>query len=79
MNALKFLKQALIILTISFIGEGFHYWIPLGIPASIYGMVLLFLLLVTGVIKPVMIKETSSMLIALMPILFVPSAVGLME
>lgn len=76
---MKFLKQFLIILTISFIGEALRYLIPLPIPASIYGMVLLFLLLLTGVVKLDAVKDAGKFLIEIMPVMFIPAGVGLME
>ena len=45
---MKYLKQLLIILGISFLGELLKYFLPLPIPASIYGMVILFALLSTS-------------------------------
>ena len=39
---MRLLKQFLIILMITFLGEGLKYILPLPIPASIYGMVILF-------------------------------------
>ena len=42
---MKYVRQLLIILFVSFFGELLKYIIPLSIPASIYGMVLLFLAL----------------------------------
>ncbi|MCE2603849.1 CidA/LrgA family protein, partial [Pseudomonas aeruginosa] len=54
-------------------------FIPAPIPASIYGLVILLVLLLTGIVKVGHIKETSDFLIAVMPLMFVPPAVGLME
>ena len=45
---MKYVRQFLIILVISFIGELLRYYIPLKIPASIYGLVSSW-----GVLKPV--------------------------
>lgn len=39
---MKYLKQFLIILAISMIGEILKYLLPLPVPASIYGMLILF-------------------------------------
>lgn len=75
---MKYFKQFLIILTISFIGEILKYFIPLPIPASIYGMVLLFAGLMTGVIPLASVKETGKFLIDIMPVMFIPAGVGLM-
>ena len=48
---MKYLKQLLIILGISFLGELLKYFLPLPIPASIYGMVILFALLLSGALS----------------------------
>ena len=76
---MKYVKQFLIIIIISFVGEVIHHFIPLPIPASIYGMVLLFLLLEFKLIKPAQIQETCNFLIQAMPVMFIPAGVGLLE
>ena len=48
---MKYLKQFLIILAISMIGEILKYLLPLPVPASIYGMLILFVGLMTGIIR----------------------------
>lgn len=75
---MKYVKQFLLILFISFIGEIFNKLIPLPIPASIYGMMILFFGLLIGVIKLENVKEVGSFLIEIMPIMFIPAGVGLM-
>ena len=75
---MKYIKQFIVILGISFIGEILKYLLPLPIPASIYGMVLLFTGLMTGVIKLESVKETGVFLIEIMPVMFIPAGVGLM-
>ena len=42
---MKSMKQFAIILMFSFIGEALHALIPMPVPASIYGIILLFLAL----------------------------------
>lgn len=76
---MKFLIQFLIIIAFSFAGELLHYCLPLPIPASIYGIILLFLALELKVLKVKDIRETSSFLIAVMPVMFIPAAVGLID
>lgn len=75
---MKYIKQFLLILGISFLGEGLKYFIPLPIPASIYGMVIMFICLMTGLIKLDDVKETGKFLIEIMPVMFIPAGVGLM-
>lgn len=76
---MKYIKQFTIILTISLIGEMLNRIIPLPIPASIYGMVIMFTALVTGIIRLSAVKETGKFLIYIMPLMFIPPTVGLME
>lgn len=76
---MKYIKQFGIILTISFIGEICNHFIPLPIPASIYGMVILLVGLMSGIIKLESVKETGKFLIEIMPLMFIPAAVGLLE
>ena len=76
---MKYLKQFLIILTISFAGETLYHLIPLPIPASIYGILILFTLLETKLLPLSAVKETGKFLIEIMPVMFIPAAVGLLE
>ena len=76
---MKYLKQFAIILGISFLGEVLHHLLPFPIPASIYGIVTLFVLLSTKVLKVSQVKETSAFLIEIMPAMFIPAAVGLIN
>lgn len=69
----------MIIIGFSFIGEFLHYILPLPIPASIYGIVLLFAALELKILKVNDIREVSSFLIAVMPMMFIPAAVGLVN
>ena len=72
---MKYVKQFFIILLISFVGELFKYLIPLPIPASIYGMVILFIGLMTGLIRLDDVKDVGKFLIEM----FIPAGVGLIE
>ncbi|HJB34612.1 MAG TPA: CidA/LrgA family protein [Candidatus Blautia merdipullorum] len=76
---MKFLKQFSIILFISFLGEILHTLIPLPVPASVYGLVLMLAALVTGILKLGQVRETAAFLIEIMPVMFIPAGVGLME
>lgn len=76
---MKYLKQFFIIIVISFFGEIMHAVIPLSVPASIYGIVLLFTGLMTGIVPLESVKEAGAFLIEIMPVMFIPAAVGLVE
>ncbi len=74
---MKYIKQFLIIISISCIGELLNYIIPLPIPASIYGLVIMLGLLTSKKLKLEAVKETADFLINIMPIMFIPASVGL--
>ena len=76
---MKYLKQFCIILLISLVGELLHILIPLPIPASVYGLVLMLTALCTGILKLTQVRETADFLIEIMPVMFIPAAVGLLE
>ena len=76
---MKYLKQLLIILVFTGLGEILAYVIPFPIPAAIYGIVLMLLSLLTGLLKPESVKDVSSFLISIMPVLFVPPSVRILE
>lgn len=75
---MEYIKQFMIILAISFAGEFLKFILPFPISGSIYGMILLFLLLLAGCIKIDQIRGAAKFLLNIMPILFIPSAVGIM-
>jgi len=68
-----------IILAVSFAGEALAALLPLPVPGSVYGLCLMLVLLCTGVLKADSIRKTATFLIEMMPLLFVPGTVGLME
>lgn len=76
---MKYLKQFCIILFVSFLGELLHILMPLPIPASVYGLVLMLLLLCTGILKLTQVRETADFLIEIMPVMFIPAAAGLLD
>lgn len=75
---MKYVRQFLIILVFSFIGELLKFLIPLPIPASIYGLVLMFLALQFKILKIESVKETAKFLVEIMPVMFIPAGVELL-
>lgn len=75
---MKNLRQFFVIILLSFIGEVLHRVLPLPVPASIYGLILMLVLLCTGVIKLEQVENASDFLVEIMPVMFIPAAVGLM-
>lgn len=76
---MKYIKQFTIILTITVCAELLRYLIPYKIPATIYGLVLLVVLLRSKILKLDQIYDTSSFLLNIMPLLYIPALVGLMN
>lgn len=76
---MRFLKQLTIIIAVCFAGEAVKYILPFPVPGSIYGMVIMFLLLVCGAIKLDKVETTADFLVDCMPIMFVPGGVGLIK
>lgn len=60
-------------------GEALQRLLPLPIPASVYGLALLFAALCLGLVKLDQVKTTGNFLSSLLPILFVSPTVGIVE
>ncbi len=75
---MRYMKQFGIILGVTCIGEVLKYFIPLPVPGSIYGLVLMLVLLMTGILKAEQVKDVGEFLIEIMPLMFIPAGVGLM-
>lgn len=76
---MKYLKQFCVILGFSFLGELCHFVIPWPLPASIYGMVLLFLALALKLLPLEKVSETGHLFVSIMPVLFVAPTVNLLD
>lgn len=76
---MKYLTQCCIIMGFTLLGEVLQRIVPLPIPASVYGIALLFAALCLKWVKVEQIKETGSFLSSILPILFVSPAVGIVE
>ena len=74
---MKYIRQFLIILSVSCIGEVLTYLIPLPIPASIYGLVIMLGLLISKKLRLEAVENVANFLVEIMPVLFIPAAVGL--
>jgi len=75
---LKYFFQITIIFVITFVGEILEMLFPLPIPGSIYGLMILFFMLCTGMLKAEHVEEAAQFLLTVMPAVFVPAAVSLM-
>ena len=76
---MKYIKESAIIFGITMIGEFLNRLLPLPVPAGVYGLFLLLLLLCTKVLKLEAIEATGNFLLDTMPIMFIPASVGLID
>ena len=76
---MKYITQVMIILLFTFLGEVLAYVIPFPIPAAIYGIVLMLIALGAGILKLSQVKDVSGFLISIMPVLYVPACVRILE
>lgn len=76
---MQYLSQFLIILGFTLGGEVLQRVVPLPIPASVYGLVLLFAALCLKLVKLEKVKEAGSFLVSILPVLFVSPTVGILE
>lgn len=76
---MNFLKQLIILCACLFVGSILKALIPLPIPETIYGMLLLFILFAIKAIKTDDIRKTSDAILDNFAFLFVPAGVGIIE
>ena len=74
---MKYLLQFSIIGLITFVAELLSYFIPIPVPAGIYGLIILFILLTLKVIKLEWVEDAANFLLSVMSIMFVPAIVSL--
>ena len=76
---MKYLNEFLIILGFTGLGEVLQRVVPLPIPASVYGLTLLFLALCLKLVKVEQVKETGAFLTSILAVLFVSPAVNIVD
>ena len=69
----------IIVALVTAISELLSRYVPITMPASIYGIVILFLLLQLGVVKKEKVEGVCKFLIKIMPLTFIPAAVSLID
>lgn len=75
---MKILSQIGIVLGVCLVGEWISAVLPFPFPASVIGMILLFLLLCTKCLEPWHIREKADFLQKNMAFFFIPAGVGIM-
>lgn len=76
---MKYIFQLSIIMGVSFVGEILNAMLPLQIPASVYGLIILFLLLCAKIVKLNQVEDVADFMISIMPIFFIEPTVGIMN
>lgn len=76
---MKILMQMAIIFFICLLGELISALLPIPFPASVIGMILVFLLLLSGSLKVYHISKQTDFLLSNMVLFFIPPAVGIIE
>ena len=76
---MKFAREFAIIIAVSFLGGIIKEAIPLPIPASIYGLVLMLIFLCTNAIRLEWVEGAGNFLVVIMPLMFIPAAAGLVD
>ena len=76
---MKYIKQFMIIMIIAFMGECVKELLPFKIPGSVYGLAIMLVGLMSGVIKLESVKDTAEFFIAVLPVMFVAPSVGLLS
>lgn len=79
MRGIKLILQIAILYLFYRLGLFIQDVLAIPVPGSIIGMLLLFLLLVTGVIKEGYLNKGADLLLLYMPLFFVPATVGVMN
>ena len=78
-NIMKYVKEIVIIFGITMVGELLNKFIPLPVPAGVYGLFILLGGLCSGIIKVSDVEVTGNLLLDLMPVMFIPAAVGIID
>ena len=76
---MKYIKEIMWIIAFTFLGELLNTLLPLPVPAGVYGMILLLIALVTGIVKLPEVEGAGNFLLDTMTMMFIPAAVGIMS
>lgn len=76
---MKYLFQFMIVLVFVFLGELCEHFIPLPIAGSIYGLLLLFIALWTGLVKLQWVSDIADWFHGVMALFFVAPAVAVID
>ena len=75
---MKFIRQTLWIIFFTFVGEVLNKVLPLPVPAGVYGLILMLIFLMRGIVRLDEVEDVGNFLLETMSIMFLPAAVGIM-
>ena len=78
-QGVQLVRSLVILYIILLLGNLISHYVPVGIPGSIWGLLILFIGLTTRIIRLEWIYFGSSLLIRYMAVLFVPVSVGIIK
>lgn len=76
---MKYVRQFVIIMLFTFLGEVLKALLPLPVPASIYGLIMLLIALETKLLPLASVQDVGEFFVEIMPLTFIPAGVGLLE
>ena len=76
---MKYVRQFVIIMVFTFLGEVLKALLPFPVPASIYGLLALLLALETKLLPLTSVRDVGEFFVEIMPLTFIPAGVGLLE
>lgn len=79
MQIIRIIAQIAILWLFYFIGDLIVQWTGIVIPASIIGLLLLWICLMTGIVNVKLIQGGASFLITFLTLFFIPSTVGVIQ
>ena len=75
---MKFFRESILLLSIYFVSEIISKTLNLPVPGSIIGMILLFVLLTSNIIKVEKVENLANFFLDHLAFFFIPASVGLM-
>jgi len=78
-DLMKILTQIAVLFGICLLGEAISVLLPFAFPATVISMILLFILLISGVLKTNQIQTTADFLLKNMALFLIPPGVGIIS
>ena len=75
---MKLVREILWIIFFTFVGELLNKLLPFPVPAGVYGLILMLVFLMSGIIRLDEVERAGNFLLETMSIMFLPASVGIM-